>query len=331
MTLNSFNVTKLGLVMFLGLCTNITHAQRVDYSVVSVPEESASEFTKITSNSDLVCMPIVKRSKMGVDWLSNRILGISADGTQLAYLSARNNATNIFLKDLDRQGSSIQRTNRQAVLDFSYSPDGKSICFSEQRGKSCQVFVTDAKTGYVCRQITSNSLDYSPNYSSDQKQIFFSRQENKSISIWSYNVANNFLSTYTPGMNPYPIKGETAYFCVRTSGTGQTEIWKVNYQTNTEECVVSDPHRSFTSPVVSPDGKWLLFVGSSKIENGNIVYWNTDIYVSRLDGSEFAQLTYHAADDLSPIWSIDGRYIYFISQRGDADGTANVWRMTFNY
>ena len=42
------------------------------------------------------------------------------------------------------------------------------------------------------------------------------------------------------------------------------------------------------------------------------------------------QLTYHAADDLSPVWSRDGRYIYFISQRGSATATANVWRMNFS-
>ena len=49
------------------------------------------------------------------------------------------------------------------------------------------------------------------------------------------------------------------------------------------------------------------------------------------DGTGLAQLTYHAADDLSPVWSKDGRYIYFISQRGDQNATANVWRISFNY
>ena len=41
--------------------------------------------------------------------------------------------------------------------------------------------------------------------------------------------------------------------------------------------------------------------------------------------------TYHAADDLSPVWSKDGRYIYFVSQRGNKEAKANIWRMTFNY
>jgi Tol biopolymer transport system component len=73
-----------------------------------------------------------------------------------------------------------------------------------------------------------------------------------------------------------------------------------------------------------------VFVGSSLLMNGSSKYYNTDIYVSRLDGTDLRQLTHHAADDLSPAWSNDGKYIYFVSQRGDADGVANVWRMKFS-
>lgn len=72
-------------------------------------------------------------------------------------------------------------------------------------------------------------------------------------------------------------------------------------------------------------------MGSNKIESGKVRYWNTDIFVSRLDGTEFTQLTYHAADDLSPVWGKDGRSIYFVSQRGSAEAQANIWRMTFEY
>lgn len=307
------------------------HAQQVDYSVVSVPEESGNQFIQITSDADRVCLPIVNRKSNRIDWLSNRILDVSMDGQHLAYLSARNNTTNIFIKDLSKQGSSIQRTNRTAVLDFAYSPDGKYICFSETRGNTNQIFRTDAKDGYVCRQITSGNQDYSPVYSADMKQIFFARMEMKNVSIWSYNVDNNFLSTFTNGMNPYPLKQEPAYVCTRLNAAGKSEIWKINYETGTEECIISDPQRSFTSPVISPDGQWVLFVGSNTIVSGTFTYMNTDIFVARLDGTGMAQLTYHAADDLSPVWSRDGRYIYFVSQRGSANGTANVWRMNFNY
>ena len=176
-------------------------AQQVDYSVVAVPEEAGNDFIRITTDADCVCLPQVKRTRERIDWFSNRILDITPGGDYIAYLSARNNTTNIFIKDLNKQGGSTQRTNRTAVVDFTFSPDGR----------------------------------------------------------------------------------------------------------------------------------WVLFVGSSRIVSGNINYLNTDLYVARLDGTEMTQLTYHAADDLSPVWSQDGKYIYFISQRGSATGVANVWKMTFNY
>lgn len=325
------NFKKIALAIALFSAFNCLKAQQVDYSVVSVPEESGIDFTKISSSGDYVCMPLVKRSQGKINWLSNHILDISIDGNNIAYLSYRNNTTNIFIKELGKQGSSIQRTNRMGVLDFSYSPDGKYLCFSETRGKTNQIFQTNANNGYVCRQITNGNQDYSPVYSSDMKYIFFARQEMKGVSIWSYNIQNNFLSNYSNGMNPCPINGESAFLCTRISGTGKSEIWKINYKTGVEECIVSDPQHSFTSPTLSPDGQWILFVGDSKIDGDNFAYLNTDIFVCRNDGTRLSQITYHAADDLSPVWSKDGKYIYFISQRGDKTGTANIWRMNFSY
>lgn len=303
-------------------------AQDVDYSVVYVPQESGIQFTCMTSGNDMVCMPAVRRSRSGVSWLSNRILDVSVDNRKLAYLSARNGMTNIFIKDIQQQGSSRQRTNRQAVLDFSYSPDGQKLVFSEQSGRQNHIYQTDAENGYVCRQITSGAQDYSPVYSPDLKQIFFTRLENNGTNIWSYNLANNFLSNYTRGMNPHPLQGSSV-LCSRTGTDGRGEIWRINYNNGVEECIVSDPRRSFTTPSVSPDGKWILMTGSSEIEADGFTYWNTDIYVCHTDGSRLMQLTYHAADDLSPVWDRTGEFIFFISQRGSAEGTANVWMMNF--
>ena len=220
-------MAKAVLTLALAAATEAVWAQ-VDYSVVAVNEETGLELTRITQDNDYVCMPEVRRNAGNLNWLSNRIIDISTDGQRLAYLSARNNTTNIFIKDVARQGSSVQRTNRSAVLDFSYSPDGKYICFSETRGGTNQIVYTDAKEGYVCRQITSGSQDYSPVYSTNMTQIFFARQELKSVSIWSYNVQNNFLSTFTSGMNPYPVKSEQAFVCTRPNAAGKSEIWKIN-------------------------------------------------------------------------------------------------------
>lgn len=319
------------IAMLFVLGVVCVEAQSVDYSVVNAIEERGVDFMQVTQSNDYVCMPIVNRQKGSISWLSNRIIDVSVDGNYIAYVSSRNGSTNIFIKVLGKQGGSIQRTNRQTVVDFSFSPDGRSIVFSENRGSTNQIFVTDATTGYMCRQITTSSLDYSPIYSSKMDKILFSRMENNGVAIWSYDVKSNFLSSYSSGMNPCPVNNADVYLCTRISSNGRGEIWKINYSTGVEECIVSDPSRSFTTPVLSPDGEWILFVGESDITTPDFVYKNTDIYACRIDGTGMAQLTYHAADDLSPVWSRCGQYIYFISQRGSATATANIWRMPFVY
>ena len=305
-------------------------SQNVDFSVVSVPEESGIELVKVTKESDYVCLPPVKRNSKGISWLTNRIIAVSPDGKDIAYISLRENLTNIFIKDTEKQGPSRQRTNRTSIVDVTYSPDGTQICFTEANNHSNQMFITDSHKGYVCRQITTEYQDYSPIYSPDMKNIFFTRLENNNASIWSFNIEDKFLQSYTVGMNPYPAKNENAIYIARTGANGKGEIWKVDLELGEEECILSDPDRSFYSPMLSPTGDVLLLVGSSRISNDKFTYWNTDIYTCSIDGTNLSQLTSHAADDLSPIWSADGNYIYFISQRGNPQGTANIWRMKYS-
>jgi len=323
--------TAISALVIAAICQSL-QAQTIDYSVVAVPEETGLALTKMTNNSDAVCLPQVIRNGQNITWFSNRVLAPLPKSEEIAYLSFRNNATNIFIKDLTKQGGSRQRTNRTGIIDFSFSPDGKDLYFSENRGNTTSIFRTDASTGYVCRQITSGANDYSPVMVPEAKQVFFTRAENNGCSIWSYSLKDNFLASYTQGLNPTPVlrPSETSLMITRSSANGKSEIWKINYVDGVEECIISDPNQSFTSPVVSPDGQWMLCVGSTLLQGPGFVYPNTDIYACRLDGTDIRQLTFHAADDLSPVWSNDGQYIYFISQRGDADGTANIWRMAFH-
>lgn len=338
-------IEKMRVAYFLAILlfsTQIAKAQSVDYSVTSVEEEKGLELTKVSSDNDYVVMPEVKRNNHSVNWWMGHVIQLSPNGKDIAYLSARNSTVNVYVKSISGVGSSLQRTNRQQVLDFSYSPDGKKLCFVESNGNDNRIFVTDANQGYVCRLITSGDNNYSPVFSADMKNIFFSHLEKKnSASIWCYTLSDNSLSNIAAGLSPCSIPGKDELLCVRNSGTGLGEIWRVDYAHGAEVCVMSDTKRSFASPSLSPDGKWILMVGSSSLnyksgsgssnysQAKSTYYYNTDIYVCRTDGSHLTQLTYHAADDLSPAWSADGKYIYFISQRGSADGTANIWRMSF--
>lgn len=308
----------------------------VDYSVISVPEERGLEFTCVTMPNDYVVMPQVFRKNDRISWLVNRVVNVSPDGKNIAFVSARDGKTNIFVKEVGKTAGTVQRTNRNRVLDFNYSPDGKQICFSEDRGNGYQIFTTDANSGFICRQLTSGGEDYSPVFSDDMKSVYFARQEEQDVSIWSCSIDNGGLSSYTVGMNPAPVKeknGAASILCTRFNGDGNGEIWMFDAAKGTEKCIISDLDHSFSTPMLSPDGRWIVCVGSSDVpmdKSGKVVYRNTDIYVAKVDGTSLSQITFHAADDLSPAWSPDGKSIYFISQRGDAEGRANIWRIPFN-
>ena len=86
----------LKLSVIAALLPLVSVAQ-VDYSVVYVNEEAGLDLTRITTDNDYVCMPRVQRRGDRVFWLSNKIIDVSKDGKSLAYLSARNNTTNIFI------------------------------------------------------------------------------------------------------------------------------------------------------------------------------------------------------------------------------------------
>lgn len=82
---------------------------------------------------------------------------------------------------------------------------------------------------------------------------------------------------------------------------------------------VGDPQRS-------PDGAWVAYtVATVDVEKDKR---NTDIWMSRWDGSEHVQLTSAPDGESRPRWSPDGKYLAFLASRGDEEEKkkgAQVW------
>ena len=311
------------------LTTGTMLARKIDYSSFATEKEMDLGIQQMTTDEDGVYQPTIKRSLKKVNWLTNRVLGVSPDGKTFAFLSDKDGMLNIFTKDIEKGIKSpiLQRTNRTQVLDFTYSPDGKELLFTDVKDANCQTCRTDTNNGYACEILTMKQVDYSPIYHNDKKQLLFARQQKNGFSIYCYNLENHNMMVHSFGTNPCPIPEENAYVCCRLNEEGKNEIWKVDMKTGKDICLVSDPKRSFSTPVVSPNGKWIAFVGENVKQHINNHIPNTDIFVCKTDGSTMVQLTEHIADDLSPSWSPDGKHIYFISQRGSKEGTPNVWRI----
>jgi len=77
---------------------------------------------------------------------------------------------------------------------------------------------------------------------------------------------------------------------------------------------------------LAPDGEWVVYsVGEANLEEDATYY---DLWRARWDGSGKRALTRTAkADEYAPAVSPDGKWIAFLSDRGDEDAKTQVWLM----
>ncbi len=83
--------------------------------------------------------------------------------------------------------------------------------------------------------------------------------------------------------------------------------------------------KSISSLEISPDGNEMLFVVTSF--NLKKAKKNSDIWRMNLKTGNTQQLTFNKAADFSPVWSPDGKFIYFVSTRKNG---AQLWKMAVN-
>lgn len=320
---------------FLISCTTT----KISFSNIAVPEEGGINFVKITNDADNVAKPHIRSSslklgkigKANFEWWVNSMIALSPDGKKIAYINAKNNMQNIMVKSTTEGGASVQRTFRNAVYDFSWSPKGDLLCFTEYRNNHFGIYLINSEQGSIVQQISAgNTHDYAGVMTPDENTIFFHRGEGyDNYSLWSFDRKSNLFSNYSRGMSPCLIPGKSnTIYCCRYTDKRECEIWKVNFITGVEEVILTQPGKSFTTPRLSPDGKWILCTGNSITEKDKVQ--NTDIFVVRTDGTHLTQLTYHPGNDLSAVWSLDGKSIYFLSQRGSTEKRYNIWKMDFN-
>lgn len=304
-----------------------------------VAEETGLNVTKITDdemNSVLgptsgkiwftnIAKAAIGGSKKGIQWGSARTLAASPDGTEIAYLTRKNKQDNIMVRRSSGSGASTQRTFRN-VRDFCWGADGNLYISDEIDSDHNKIVSMDAHKGSTMRQLTSNNVDFNP-ATLDGNTIFFTRNENNGPSIWSYNKESGELVNCARGYQPYPIS-EKEFLCTRNSTDGNSEIWLVNYVDGQETLILADKNMGFSNASLSPDGQWILLQANTK--SSSTKKQNIDLFVIRADGTQLTQLTYHPANDFCPVWSADGKQIFFISSRGSKDNNYNVWKMNFN-
>lgn len=330
---NYIAISGVMAIMMLGSC----RSEKI-FLESATPQEAGIALTKITDETqnsvvgnrqNLSTMNLSGSGYGGYRdksfyWATGRVLAMSPDGTELAYLSITDDAPNVMIKKAQAGGASTQRTFRRAGT-IDWGKDGK-LYFNDNTSSSSTIGSVDAHKGSLVRQLTSNNNDWYPTISEDGKLMYFTRFDNSGPFIWSLNTETGELTNCTKGFDPIISKNDkNVIYCVRNSIKGNSEIWQIDLKNGNETCILSDTNKGFSDPALSPDGKWLLVVGNSLSSISK--KQNLDIYAVRTDGTQLTQITYHPEIDNSPIWSKDGNYIYFISSRANKDRKFNIWRI----
>ncbi|APF18700.1 peptidase S41 [Caldithrix abyssi DSM 13497] len=225
-----------------------------------------------------------------------------------------------------------------ALADFAYSsnfifprtpapsPDGQQIAFSFQG----DIWIMPAAGGQA-RCITGNpGYDYAPKWSPDGRRIAFSSDRYGNDDVFVIDLDGGSLRRLTFFTNPDVVQqwspdGQNILFGSRRDFYYHRN--PLTYQVPVEGGTPFEVIPEYTQQGrLSPDGQFLLFVRGrvDVFRKGYRGSSNTDIFIYDFKKQTYRQLTEFEGNDLFPLWGLDGKLIYFVSER---DGVMNLWQM----
>jgi serine/threonine protein kinase len=204
----------------------------------------------------------------------------------------------------------------------SISPDGKVLLFTRLVNGQSDIF-WQRIGGSNPKNLTEDSPDDDthPAFSPDGEQIAF-RSSRNGGGIFVMGATGESVKRLTDfGFSPSwsPDGTEIIFSSVKfvspISRDGDGVLWAVNVSDGGKRKIETGVDS--IQPNVSPNGKRVVFWG----RDGK---FQRDLWTVPLGGGEVVRTTNDAALDWNPIWSPDGKHLYFCSNR---NGGISVWRL----
>src|SRR5262245_20761371 len=193
---------------------------------------------------------------------------------------------------VDAQGGPARHLTMHEKHDFNpiFSPDGKQIAFSSNRHGSYDVFVVPIAGGRPKRLTFDSADDHPTGWSPDGQHVLFASSRS----------------------TDYPIRVEM--YTVPAAGGMVKRISSYEGREGSYS-----PKGDLIAYVRGP-GAWYRkgYRGSS----------NDDIWICNADGSDNRLVTRFNGQDNAPMWSADGKFLYYVSEH--FGNPANIVRMAVN-
>ncbi len=255
--------------------------------------------------------------------LSGGLPGVAS--TQIAFVSARNGAKELWVMDYDGANQRPLTLLRSISLTPRWSPDASRIaftCFAPVNGLvSAQICMYSLDSGRVLSFARFRGTNSAPAWSPDGAQIMFSSsmQGNPELYVTDTNGGRPKRLTFANGASTSPAwnpkTGQTVAFVSDRGGIPKLYLMNAD-GTNVVELDLPDKGY-LIDPAWSPNGQLLAF--SWRRPDGNY-----DIYVMDPASLQIVEITRDAGRNERPSWAPDGRHIVFESTRA---GARQIWVM----
>lgn len=220
--------------------------------------------------------------------------------------------------------SSVRLTIDPGVEWFpSLSPDGQWLVYSGEASGNRDIYLLSV-SGQNAINLTEDSPadDDQPVFSPDGERIAFrSGRDGGGIFVMGRTGESvrrvtrfGYRPTWNPDGTELAFATENVDLNPQNSET-RGELWVADVRTGETRRVTE---ADAALPSWSPHGRRIAFFHRlGQLAGGHI--WTVPV-----GGGEPAAVTSGTARDWSPAWSPDGRYLYFVSDRG---GSMNLWRV----
>jgi len=238
-----------------------------------------------------------------------------SDGGCLAFIPGSGTAPKFQLMSVDLEGRETPLTEtRRAYMYPKFSPDGKRLAVTIFDPADVNVWILDLSTGTQTK-LTLESESLFPLWTPDGERVAFASYRGGELGIYwkradGSGEAEPLVSPDHAGELLAPSSwspdGKTlAFWKYRLSGgePGQYDLWVTDIGGDREPrpLVVTEAHDF--GAAISPDGRWIVYVSD---ESGR-----SEIFVQPFPGGgERYQISTEEGE--KPIWSPDGRTLYFI-------------------
>ena len=190
--------------------------------------------------------------------------------------------------------------------DYALSPNGKRALFSA-RG---DIFTVPAEHG-ATRNLTStsNADEDHPTWSPDGKTVAYTTNINgeQQIAIRpAEGGAERIVTHFQNGFYYQPIwSPDSKHFAV---SDGNHRLWLVDVGSGSAAQVAQDQFNEIHDASFSPDGRWLAYSVTATNQQ-------REIWIDNIGANKSVRVSAPLGNDFNPVFSPDGKYLYFISTR----------------